>query len=226
MLSINNISVVESDTQKQILKNISFDVEVGKVAYIDGLNGSGKSTLLNAIMGNPSISVKEGEMTFNGNILNHKDPSERSRLGIFLANQTPISIPGLSLKEFLRIIYNIHHEEQLPVFKFRKILEEKAEIINYPQSLLDRNLNVGFSGGERKKTEILQLLIIEPKLILIDEADSGLDKQSRAEIFKALKIYKETKKNTTWLIVSHYNDISDHIFPDLNFKITQGKLTR
>ena len=224
MIKIDNITVVEKNSGKTILQNINFKVKNGDAVFIQGENGSGKSTLLNTIMGEPSLKVISGNIVFNRKIVNKLELQERSKLGIFLANQIPIEIPGVSLREFLRIIYNIHHSSKLPVFKFKKILEEKAKLINYPTNLLNRNLNEGFSGGEKKKTEILQLILIEPKLILLDEVDSGLDKKSRLNIFKGLSSYKKANPKSIWIIVSHYNEIQDYFNITKRIILKNGKL--
>ncbi len=223
MFQVNNITVKEKDSENYILKNISFEIDKGEVLYIQGPNGSGKSTLLSSITGYPDLEITEGSVFLNDVLINDLSIEERSKKGIFLANQSPISIPGLSLREYLRIIYNIHHSEKLPVFKFKKILEEIAQKINYPFELLSRNLNEGFSGGERKKTEILQLLLINPKVVLLDEVDSGLDKKSREIIFKGLDEFKNHNPESIWVVISHYDEIEKYIKPSKFLKLEKGE---
>lgn len=224
MISIKNIIVSDPDSGKIILNDVSLEVTEGELIYIKGENGSGKSSLLNAITGNPGLKIDSGEIYYNNTDITKLESAEISRLGIFLVNQMPIEIPGLSLREFLRIIYNIHHEKKLPVFKFKKLIAEIAQSINYPTELLERNLNEGFSGGERKKTEILQMLVVEPKVVLLDEVDSGLDKDSRKIIFNALKVYALQNPKTSWIIVSHYDELEEYLGPSRVFEMEAGKL--
>ncbi len=155
------------------------------------------------------------------------EPNERSLLGLFLANQYPMEIPGVSLMSYLRLIYNSRRpkEEQLPVFKFRKLIEERAEIINYPKHLLKRNLNEGFSGGEKKKTEILQMLVLEPKYVMLDEIDSGLDRNSVKEVFSGLAKFKEAYPYTSFIIITHYDKVQEYLKPDFVHEMVDGQLT-
>lgn len=140
-------------------------------------------------------------------------PTTKSHLGIFLANQYPVEIPGVGLSSFLRTIYNIHQpkEEQLPVFKFKKLLEEICEDLNYPTELLKRNLNEGFSGGEKKKTEILQMLILQPRYIFLDEIDSGLDKTSTKQVFETIARFKQKHPNSSITVITHYDHLESYL---------------
>ncbi|MCA9387163.1 Fe-S cluster assembly ATPase SufC [Candidatus Dojkabacteria bacterium] len=224
MLNINNLSVLNADSQIKILDDISLKAGTGEVIYIFGSNGSGKSTLLSTLMGDPQFEISAGNIVFENNDITESSPTDRSIAGMFLASQHPIELPGVSMKQYLRLIYNIHHKEKLPVFKFREVLKDTAEKINYPKELLDRNVNEGFSGGEKKKTEILQMLLLEPKIIMLDEIDSGLDTKSRKSIFEALKVFRTENKKTIWLIVSHYDEIKEYLKPTKEFEIVKGKL--
>ncbi|MCA9381442.1 Fe-S cluster assembly ATPase SufC [Candidatus Dojkabacteria bacterium] len=224
MLNINNLSVENADSQIKILDDITLNIDFGEVVYISGSNGSGKSTLLSTLMGDPQFKIISGVIDFKGNDIADESPTNRSLSGIFLATQHPVELPGVSMKQYLRLIYNLHHKEKLPVFKFREVLKNVAEKIDYPKELLDRNVNEGFSGGEKKKTEILQMLLLEPKVVMLDEIDSGLDTKSRKSIFEALKIYKNENKKTIWLIVSHYDEIKEYLKPTKEFEMVKGAL--
>ncbi len=246
MLKIQNLKVKLVDGDKEILHGVSLDVKPGEIIILNGKNGSGKSTLVNTIMGNPNFEITEGnielvneapndfilgmidpdEVKENGNYIEvcSVEPNERSLLGIYLANQYPVEIPGVSLTSFLRLIYNSRRpkDQQLNVFKFKNLLKEKAKIINYPEHLLARNLNEGFSGGEKKKTEILQMLILEPKYVMLDEIDSGLDKQSVKEVFEGIAKFKESIPETTLIIISHYDKVLDYLKPDRTIEMEDG----
>jgi Fe-S cluster assembly ATP-binding protein len=244
MLKFKNLSVSLSSTNKEILKNINLEINPGEVHLLSGRNGSGKSTLVNTTMGNPSFEVTKGEITLvnekytreiiekidvefikdNSFILSKLEPNERSLLGIFLANQYPVEIPGVNLSSYLRMIYNTRRskENALSVFKFKQLLEEKASLINYPLELLKRNLNEGFSGGEKKKTEILQMLILEPRYVMLDEIDSGLDKHAVKEVFEGLLKFKELFPKSAIIIITHYERFREYIQPDYIHEIDKG----
>lgn len=248
MLDISNLSVVLKEKNKKILSCVSLKIKKGEIHILNGRNGSGKSTLVGTIMGNPNFLVTQGSIIIknekypqsiisevvnedsasilreSGNkydiLINNLPPNLRSSLGVFLANQYPVEIPGVSLFEFLRIAFNKRKEEKLGVFKFKKYLEEKSEIIKYPKKLLTRNLNEGFSGGEKKKTEILQMLILEPKYVLLDEIDSGLDKFSVKEVFEGLSLFKKNFPDTAFLIITHYDKANEYLKPDYIHEIS------
>ena len=250
MLEIKNlkVSLVEG---KEIIKNLTLTINPGEIHLLNGKNGSGKSTLVNTLMGNPSFSISSGEVvlrnqqissaikerldpefvetnkdqTVNLNI-KEMEATERALSGLFLANQYPVEIPGVSLSSFLRLIYNARRpkEEQLPVFKFKTLLLERAKLINYPEHLLKRNLNEGFSGGEKKKTEILQMLLLEPKYVFLDEIDSGLDKSSVQEVFNGIAKYKELYPNTAFVIITHYDRVKEFLKIDFEHEMLNGQL--
>ena len=254
MLKITNLQVSLAEEKKEILKGIDLHINQGEIHVLSGRNGSGKSTLVNTIMGNPAFEIKGGEIsieqeTFEKEIFeefdseNYKDfvhfkngkydikineleSNERSMLGIFLATQYPPEIVGVNLSNYLRLIYNKRRKEKLPVFKFKKVLEEKAEIINYPKELLQRNLNEGFSGGEKKKTEILQMLLLEPRYVMLDEIDSGLDKQAVKEVFEALKKVHIENPQTSFIIITHYDKYAEYLKPDYIHEMQSGKIVQ
>ncbi len=250
MLRIENLKVNLSEGDKEILHGINLDINPGEIVIINGKNGSGKSTLVNAIMGNPQFKVTEGKATilnesFDDHTLSLIDeefekrnaktneieieissiePNERSLAGLYLANQYPTEIPGVGLTHFLRLIYNSRRpkDQQLNVYKFKLLLKEKCELIKYPEHLLTRNLNEGFSGGEKKKTEILQMLILEPRYVMLDEVDSGLDRQSVKDVFQGLSDFKKVLPNTAFLIISHYDKVQEYMKPDRTVEMSEG----
>lgn len=246
MLKIQNLKVSLAENDKEIIHGLNLTIKSGEVHLLNGNNGSGKSTLVNTLMGNPMFKIDSGEVTvssgdysdyikskidpefINSGEINlvELEPDKRSLLGLFLANQYPVEIPGVALTNYLRLIYNskLPKEEQMSVFKFKKYLEEKAESINYPKHLLSRNLNEGFSGGEKKKTEILQMLILEPKYVLLDEVDSGLDRNSVKEVFSGLAEFIKVKPDTALVIITHYDKVQEYIKPDFIHEMSNGNL--
>ncbi len=244
MLEIKKLSVSLAENKKIIIKNASLSVYPGEVHVLNGNNGSGKSTLVNAIMGNPEFVVSGGRIKLKKENLkkiiksklpqilvenNEIDlislqPNERSLLGIYLASQYPISIPGVSIMGYLRLIFNMRKERKVSLAAFKELLREKADLINYPLHLLERNLNEGFSGGEKKKTEILQMLLLEPNYVMLDEIDSGLDKTAVEEVFNALRIYKETNKKAAFIIITHYDKVKEYLNPSFIHEMKSGVL--
>lgn len=246
MLKIENLKINLSEGKKEIVTSANLTINPGEIHLLNGNNGSGKSTLVNTIMGNPDFEISSGKMILeneeysneileivdsefiSGNRieLNELEPNVRSVLGIYLANQYPVEIPGVSLSNYLRLIYNVRKpkDEQLSVFKFKKFLEERAEIINYPKHLLKRNLNEGFSGGEKKKTEILQMLLVEPRYVFLDEIDSGLDRTSVKEVFEGLRIFTKSFPKTSLVIITHYDKVREYLEPDFVHEMVAGKL--
>jgi len=246
MLKIENIFINLAEGKKEIVKGVSLDFKPSEVHLLNGKNGSGKSTLVNTIMGNPIYSVASGSIKitdekYNDFIVSKIDselidndvldltsmePNERSLAGVFLANQYPTEIPGVSLTSYLRLIYNSRREksEQLNVYKFKQFIKERAEIIKYPEALLQRNLNEGFSGGEKKKTEILQMLVLESRYIMLDEIDSGLDKQSVKEVFEGLVNFKKLFPKTCFIIITHYDRAQEYLEPDYIHEMSEGRV--
>src|SRR5262245_48014298 len=176
-LEIRNLHVSAED--KEILKGLDLEVSKGEIHALMGPNGSGKSTLANVIMGHPSLEITEGEIVFEGEDITEADPDERSRAGLFMAFQYPVSIPGVTVTKYLRMALNAHREArgepQIKLKDFRKDTEAAMELVNIPKEFSSRYLNEGFSGGEKKRMEILQLAMLQPKIAVLDETDSGLD---------------------------------------------------
>lgn len=213
MLVVKNLKVKLNSADKIILDDVSFELHGGEIMSVSGKNGSGKSTLVQSIMGNPNFEIVSGEITFNGLELNDLTPDARSKLGIFLAFQSPIDIPGVDIVSFLKVIFEIHHKEKISVYKIRQVVREYLEIVELEENFLNRNLNEGFSGGERKKFELLQLLLIKPSLIMLDEVDSGLDK---AGVDMAIKVIKDmnVKHKSSILWITHYESLVEKLNPN------------
>jgi len=214
MLKVENLTCNIAD--KVILKDLNLTVKKGEISVLMGPNGSGKSTLAKLLMGHPECEISEGKITFQGKDITDLDVTERARLGFFLAFQHPLEIPGVNFRSYLRLAYNSMRDkkEQLPVFKFRNILQEKAKLLNIPDKLLDRNLNEGLSGGEKKKMEILQMAILNPKLAILDETDSGLDIDALAIVFENIAKLKSQNPDLSVLIITHYHKVFTYLKPD------------
>ena len=176
-LEIRNLHVQAGD--KQILRGLDLTVTKGEIHALMGPNGSGKSTLANAIMGHPNLEVTDGQILFNGEDITEADPDERARMGLFMAFQYPVSVPGVTVTKYLRTVLNVHREargeDPIPLKEFRETVEAAMKLTNVPKEFSSRYLNEGFSGGEKKRMEILQLALQRPELAILDETDSGLD---------------------------------------------------
>ena len=225
-LEIRNLHVnIEG---KEILKGVDLTVEQGKVHAIMGPNGTGKSTLAYTLMGHPSYTVTEGEVHFKGQNLLELEPDERSRLGIFLAFQYPVAIPGVTVANFLRTAINARRraanpeDKGMPIPEFRKMLKEKMNLLQVDQNFAGRYLNEGFSGGEKKRAEILQMATLTPEIAILDETDSGLD-------IDALRIVADgvnalMNKDLGILIITHYQRLLNYIKPDYVHVMLDGKI--
>jgi Fe-S cluster assembly ATP-binding protein len=226
MLSIKNLQA--SINGKEILKGLNFEVKPGEVHAIMGPNGSGKSTLASVLAGREQYEVIGGEVTYNGVDLLEMSPEDRAREGIFLAFQYPVEIPGVSTTNFLKTAVNevrkYRGQEPLDAVQFLTRMKEKMKLVNIDQALLSRSLNEGFSGGEKKRNEIFQMAMLEPKLAILGETDSGLD-------IDALRIVAEgvnklrTKDNAV-VLVTHYQRLLDYIVPDFVHVLYQGRIVK
>jgi Fe-S cluster assembly ATP-binding protein len=223
MLTVKNLKVKIED--KNILNGVNLSVGEGEVCALMGKNGSGKSTLAQVLVGNPLYTVSSGSVKVSKKDLLKLSPEERAQAGLFLSFQHPVEIEGVNLASYLRLIYNKKHGTKLSPVKFRKLLKEKTEILEIDDGLLARGLNEGFSGGEKKKLEMVQMLLLEPKVAILDEVDSGLDVDSMKTISKAIN-YLHEKTNTSVLLITHYNRILNYITPDKVFVMSEGKITR
>ncbi|MEK7466688.1 MAG: Fe-S cluster assembly ATPase SufC [Planctomycetota bacterium] len=226
MLEIKDLHA--SVGKKEILKGLSLSVKAGEVHAIMGPNGSGKSTLAQALAGHPSYTVTSGSITYLGEDLLEKSPEDRAKNGIFLAFQYPVEIPGVSNSYFLRAGYNEIRkhkgEPELDAMDFTKLLKEKSKILHIDEALLNRPVNEGFSGGEKKRNEIFQLAVLEPKLAILDETDSGLDIDALRTV--ADGVNKLRSKDRAFLVVTHYQRLLNYIVPDFVHVLSDGKIVK
>ena len=212
-LEVNDLSVILDENL--ILDNLNFKVKRGEIHAIMGPNGSGKSTFSKVLAGHPECTTIKGDITYKGKSIMFKEPEERSNDGIFLAFQYPVEVSGVSNQDFLRYAYNskqLYHGKSIASpLEFLKILEEKMVLINMSPLFLERNLNQGFSGGEKKRNEILQMLLLDPELTVLDETDSGLDIDSLKTI--AIGINNHMSKDKAIIIITHYQRLLNYIKP-------------
>ena len=218
MIKIKGLTV--SIDNKEIIKDLDLTIKEKEIIALMGTNGSGKTTLSNALMGNPEYKIISGSITFNDEDITFSSPEERAKKGIFLSFQHPVTVPGVTLAQFLRLSYNAVHKEKLTVFKFKKKLDELMKELHMPLSFADRYLNEGFSGGEKKKAEILQLMMLKPKLAILDETDSGLDIDALKTISSGIK----KMEKTSFLIITHYKRILEEIRPDKVLIMKNGRI--
>jgi len=212
---------------KQILKGLDLSVSKGEVHAVMGPNGSGKSTLAYSIMGHPKYKIDKGDIIFNGESILKKSPDLRSQLGLFLAFQYPVSVSGLKLFNFLRAAYNSTHSTDkskptITILEFRDILKNKLEELNIDQSFAQRYLNEGFSGGEKKRCEILQMSLLQPKIAIMDETDSGLDIDALKVVSDAIS--KLSSANLGILLITHYQRILQYVNPDRVHVMMDGRI--
>lgn len=219
-LEIKNLHVKVED--KEIIHGINLKLEKGKVYALMGPNGSGKSTLANVLMGSPKYKITSGEILFEGENITNFPVNERAKKGLFISFQNPIEVSGITISNFLRTAYNSIKKKKLSFLEFQRLLEKNCEELNLDKEFLMRYLNEGFSGGEKKKIEILQLLVLNPKLVVLDETDSGLDMDSLKVISE--KINKFMSEEKCILIITHYRRILDYINPDKIFIMNKGEI--
>lgn len=225
-LVIKNLNVITKDQEKEILKDFSLEILPGKIHTIMGPNGTGKSTLSKIIMGSSDYEVKEGDILYNGKSILPLTVDERSRLGIFLAMQSPISIEGVTNSEFLRTALNERREQPIGIYQFMKDMEQGMKELKMDSSMMHRSINKDFSGGERKKNEILQLKLLKPELIILDELDSGLDVDSLKIVCDNIQEYRKENPNCSLLIITHYTKILDYLTPDYVHIMKDGKIKK
>jgi Fe-S cluster assembly ATP-binding protein len=226
-LQIRNLHVAAGD--KQILKGLDLDVRSDEVHALMGPNGSGKSTLANAIMGHPGLDVTEGQIIFNGQDITEADPDARAVAGLFMAFQYPVAIPGVTVTKYLRMVMNAHRiargEEEISLKDFRKTVEAAMELTNVPREFSSRYLNEGFSGGEKKRMEILQLALQQPRIAVLDETDSGLDIDALNVVAAGVNTVRETSDMGV-LIITHYQRILHIVQPDRVSIMFDGRIVK
>ena len=225
-LKITNLHVEAED--KQILKGLNLEVSKGQIHALMGPNGSGKSTLANAIMGHPAFEITEGTIEFMGEDITEADPEERSRMGLFMAFQYPVAIPGVTVAKYLRMAVNAHREARgepdIKLKDFRSITEEAMELAKIPKEFSSRYLNDGFSGGEKKRMEILQLAMLRPQMAVLDETDSGLDIDALSTVADGVNRFAGPDMGV--LIITHYQRILHLVKPDAVHVMYDGRIVK
>lgn len=228
MLEIKNLVVKLAEEDKTIINGLSLTVKDGEVAAIMGPNGSGKSTLSYAIAGREDYEVVEGEVLLNGRNVLEMEPNERAAAGLFLAFQYPIEIPGVASMTFLKAAMNAQRkqrgEAELSMPDFMRAVKGAAEKLRVPQDMLKRGLNVGFSGGEKKRMEILQMALLQPTCAILDETDSGLDIDALRVVAEGVNALRDGKRS--FLVITHYQRLLDHIVPDTVHVMARGRIVR
>ena len=224
MLNIKKLNVVVGD--KKILNDFNLDIKDGEIHAIMGPNGTGKSTLSKVILGNKNYEIESGDIKFKGKSIIGLPTDEIARRGIFVSFQNPISIEGVQNSEFLKTAINSRRENAIGLFEFVKDITENAKEWDYPEELIHRSVNVGASGGERKKNEVLQLELLEPNFIILDELDSGLDVDSLKKVTEGINKYLKDHPKTSVLIITHYPRILEYIKPQFVHMMVCGKIVK
>ncbi len=226
LISIRNLHATAGDTP--ILKGIDLEIREGEVHAVMGPNGSGKSTLSNVLVGKPGYEVTQGEILFRGENLVDMEPEIRAREGVFLAFQYPVEIPGVANTYFLRTAVNAMREhrglEELDAIDFLTLLREKMKLVEMPEDMMSRSINEGFSGGEKKRNEILQMLLLEPSFCILDETDSGLDIDALRVVANGVNQMRSADR--AMLVITHYQRLLDYIVPDHVHVLSGGRIVR
>ena len=226
ILEISDLHACVED--QPILKGVNLKIYAGEIHAIMGRNGSGKSTLSKVIAGHPAYKVTSGSINFQNQNLLEIEPEERARLGVFLGFQYPIEIPGVSNMEFLRVATNSRRhkrgEEELDTFEFEDLVKDKLKVVQMEATFLERSVNEGFSGGEKKRNEILQMALLEPTMAILDETDSGLDIDALRIVAAGVK--ELSKPNTSTLLITHYQRLLNEITPNFVHVMSEGKILR
>ena len=226
MLTIKNLRVAVEG--KEILKGINLEIKAGEVHAIMGPNGSGKSTLGNVLAGKEEYEVLDGEVIYEGEDLLERSAEDRARMGLFLGFQYPVEIPGVPMVNFIKTSVNEHRKykglEPLTAGEFLKLMREKKELVHLDSQLTNRSVNEGFSGGEKKKNEIFQMAMLEPKLAILDETDSGLDIDALKVVSDGVNALKDPSRST--IVITHYQRLLDYIVPDFVHVLYQGRIVK
>ena len=226
LISIRNLHATAGEAE--ILKGIDLEIRAGEIHAVMGPNGSGKSTLSNVLVGKPGYEVTEGEILFRGKNLIEMDPEIRAREGIFLAFQYPVEIPGVANNYFLRTAVNAvrtyRGEEELDAMDFLSTLREKMKLVEMPDDMMSRAINEGFSGGEKKRNEILQMMLLEPAFCILDETDSGLDIDALRTVANGINQMRSPDR--AMLVITHYQRLLDYVVPDHVHVLSNGRIIR
>ena len=226
MLKINNLHANIGD--KEILKGLSLEINPGEVHAIMGPNGAGKSTLSSVLVGHPSFEVTEGEIEFEGESILDLEPEERAHLGMFLSFQYPVEIPGVSMVNFMRAAVNERRKAQglepMNATEFLKLMKEKRALVELDSKLANRSVNEGFSGGEKKRNEIFQMAMLEPKLAILDETDSGLDIDALRIVANGVNALRSPERSA--IVITHYQRLLDYIKPDFVHVLHNGRIVK
>lgn len=223
LLEIQNLSAAVGE--KAILQNISFNIKPGEIHVLMGPNGAGKSTLGNVLMGNPEYELTSGKILFDGKEINVEDTDKRAKAGMFLSFQDPLEVPGISLESFIRTSMQQVTGERIKLMAFKKELEAAMDVLNMNHAYAERDLNVGFSGGEKKKSEILQLLMLKPKFAILDETDSGLDVDAVRTVSKGVEEFQK-KVGGALLIITHSTRILESLKVDRTHIMVRGRIVK
>jgi Fe-S cluster assembly ATP-binding protein len=226
LLEVRDLHVEVEEEGVEILKGVDLTVEHGEIHALMGPNGSGKSTLAKIVAGHPQYVATSGEVLYEGENILEWEPDERARAGIFLAFQYPSEIPGVTISNFLRTAINSRREEgdEVDVFAFQQKLQDKMELLNVSEDFADRYVNDGFSGGEKKRNEILQMAVLEPTLAMLDETDSGLDIDALKVVANGVNTLAEEDEELGVLLITHYKRILNYIHPDRVHVMLDGKI--
>jgi len=226
LLKIVDLHAEIAEDGTEILKGVDLELNSGEIHAIMGPNGSGKSTLSKVISGHPAYEVTDGDILFRGESVLDMEPDERARSGVFLAFQYPVEIPGVSVANFMRTAINAKRGEEVDIFDFQDELEGKMEMLEMDPAFALRSVNEGFSGGEKKRNEILQLAMLEPELAIMDETDSGLDIDALKIVTAGINRIKEQNPGMTVLLITHYQRMLNYITPDRVHVMADGRIVR
>ncbi len=225
ILEIKGLKAKVADEDLEILNGVDLAIGAGEIHAIMGPNGSGKSTLAKALMGHPGYEVTGGSVTFKGEDILELEPDERSQAGVFLAFQYPVEIPGVSIANFLRAAVQAHQgDEELDLFEFQDLLMEKMQLLEMDPVFAERPVNVGFSGGEKKRNEILQMACLQPTLAIMDETDSGLDIDALQVVAHGVNKLREDNPEMSVLLITHYQRLLNYIKPDFVHVMVEGRI--
>jgi len=228
MLEIKNLEAKLEEENKMILNGISLTVKPGEIHAIMGPNGSGKSTLSKVLTGAPGYEITGGEIVLNGENIGEMDPDDRSHAGLFLAFQYPVEIPGVNNAHFLRMAYNAKQKklgkQEIDPMEFELLLQEKLKLLEMDTRFLERSVNHGFSGGEKKRNEILQMMVLDPQVVILDETDSGLDIDALREVAAAVNTFMG--KDKALIVITHYQRLLNYIHPDYVHVLSEGKIVK